>query len=89
MVYGLFCSYYIQSGLAQFQMQVVSDIQEVFVPLLDGFLVKLSESEGLIERYGHCALIESSLHSYPFAAFLVKFQSFLPRAARRRLCWVQ
>ncbi|ELT99740.1 hypothetical protein CAPTEDRAFT_210583 [Capitella teleta] len=39
----------LKSGMSQFQMQVVSDVEDVFVPLLDGFLVKLSESEGLIE----------------------------------------
>ena len=32
-------------------MLVVSDIQDVFVPLLDGFMVKLSESEAVIDRY--------------------------------------
>lgn len=40
-----------QSNLAQPQMLVVSDIQDVFVPLLDGFMVKLSESEAVIDRY--------------------------------------
>ena len=30
-------------------MLVVSDVQDVFVPLLDGFLVKLSESEAVID----------------------------------------
>ena len=29
---------------------VVSDVEDVFVPLLDGFLVKLSEAESLIDR---------------------------------------
>ncbi len=32
-------------------MLVVSDVQDVFVPLLDGFLVKPSESESVIDRY--------------------------------------
>lgn len=32
-------------------MLVVSDVQDVFVPLLDGFLVKLSESEAVIDTY--------------------------------------
>ena len=40
-----------QNSLAQPQMLVVSDVQDVFVPLLDGFLVKLSESEMLIDMY--------------------------------------
>lgn len=30
-------------------MLVVSDLSDVFVPLLDGFLVKLSESEAVID----------------------------------------
>ena len=45
------CVCMLQSNLAQPQMLVVSDVQDVFVPLLDGFLVKLSESEALIEGY--------------------------------------
>lgn len=32
-------------------MLVVSDVQDVFVPLVDGFLVKLSESEAMIDMY--------------------------------------
>lgn len=31
-------------------MMVVSDLEDVFVPLLDGFLVKLSESDAVIDR---------------------------------------
>jgi protein transport protein SEC24 len=31
-------------------MLVVSDLEDVFVPLLDGFLVKVSESEAVIDR---------------------------------------
>ncbi|KAI0237798.1 Protein transport protein Sec24C [Lamellibrachia satsuma] len=41
--------YNVKSNLAQPQMLVVSDIQDVFVPLLDGFMVKLSESEAVID----------------------------------------
>ena len=41
---------WLQGSLAQPQMLVVSDIQDVFVPLLEGFFVKLSESEALIDR---------------------------------------
>ena len=41
---------FFQSNLAQPQMLVVSDVQDVFVPLLDGFMVKLSESEAVIDR---------------------------------------
>ena len=40
----------LQSSLAQPQMMVVSDLEDVFVPLVDGFLVTLSESEAVIDR---------------------------------------
>ncbi|XP_007436891.1 protein transport protein Sec24C isoform X3 [Python bivittatus] len=36
--------YNVKSSLAQPQMMVVSDIADMFVPLLDGFLVKVNES---------------------------------------------
>ncbi|KAH9523049.1 Protein transport protein Sec24C [Bulinus truncatus] len=36
-------------NLAQPQMMVVSDLEDVFVPLIDGFLVKLSESDLLAQ----------------------------------------
>ena len=42
--------YNLNSALAQPQMLVVSDVSDVFMPLLDGFLVKLSESRPVIER---------------------------------------
>uniref|UniRef100_K1QNY7 Transport protein Sec24C n=1 Tax=Magallana gigas TaxID=29159 RepID=K1QNY7_MAGGI len=41
--------YNVKGNLAQPQMLVVSDLNDVFVPLLDGFLVKLSESEAVID----------------------------------------
>ncbi|XP_033744553.1 protein transport protein Sec24C-like isoform X2 [Pecten maximus] len=41
--------YNVKGNLAQPQMLVVSDLDDVFVPLLDGFLVKLSESEAVID----------------------------------------
>ncbi|XP_071503728.1 protein transport protein Sec24C-like [Diadema antillarum] len=41
--------YNVNSALAQPQMLVVSDINDVFMPLLDGFLVQLSESRAVIE----------------------------------------
>ena len=41
--------YNVKSNLSQPQMLVVSDVQDVFVPLLDGFLVKPSESEAVID----------------------------------------
>jgi len=41
--------YNVKSNLAQPQMMVVSDLDDMFVPLVDGFLVKLSESAGVID----------------------------------------
>ncbi|XP_072051157.1 protein transport protein Sec24C-like isoform X1 [Amphiura filiformis] len=41
--------YNLNSALAQPQMLVVSDVSDVFMPLLDGFMVKLSESRAVIE----------------------------------------
>ncbi|KAM3591988.1 uncharacterized protein V6R79_010919 [Siganus canaliculatus] len=41
--------YNVKSSLAQPQMLVVSDVSDMFVPLLDGFLVNVSESRLVIE----------------------------------------
>jgi protein transport protein SEC24 len=41
--------YNLKSSLAAPQMMIVSDIEEIFVPILDGFLVKLSESKAVID----------------------------------------
>lgn len=41
--------YNLKSTLAAPQMMIVSDMEEVFVPILDGFLVKLSESKSVID----------------------------------------
>lgn len=38
-----------QENLAQPQMMVVSDVEDVFVPLLDGFLVSVQEARGVID----------------------------------------
>ncbi|XP_006052722.1 protein transport protein Sec24C isoform X1 [Bubalus bubalis] len=40
--------YNVKSSLAQPQMMVVSDVGDMFVPLLDGFLVNVSESRAVI-----------------------------------------
>lgn len=42
--------YNVKSALAQPQMMVVSDVAEMFVPLLDGFLVNFQESRGVINN---------------------------------------
>ncbi|XP_062330453.1 protein transport protein Sec24C [Osmerus eperlanus] len=41
--------YNVKSSLAQPQMLVVSDVADMFLPLLDGFLVNVSESRVVIE----------------------------------------
>ncbi|XP_017213967.2 protein transport protein Sec24C isoform X2 [Danio rerio] len=41
--------YNVKASLAQPQMLVVSDVADMFVPLLDGFLVNVSESRVVIE----------------------------------------
>lgn len=43
--------YNVKASLAQPQMMVVSDVADMFVPLLDGFLVNVSESRVVIERF--------------------------------------
>ncbi|XP_077156567.1 protein transport protein Sec24D [Paroedura picta] len=40
----------VKSNLAQPQMMVVTDVSEVFVPLLDGFLVNFQESRAVINN---------------------------------------
>lgn len=42
--------YNVKSSLAQPQMMVVSDVADMFVPLLDGFLVNVNESRTVITR---------------------------------------
>ncbi|XP_046852645.1 protein transport protein Sec24D-like isoform X2 [Xenia sp. Carnegie-2017] len=41
--------YNVKSNLAQPQMMIVSDVNDVFVPLLDGFLVDAKDSKTVIE----------------------------------------
>lgn len=43
--------YNVKSSLAQPQMLVVSDVSDMFIPLLDGFLVNVNESRLVIERW--------------------------------------
>uniref|UniRef100_H3A4W2 SEC24 homolog D, COPII coat complex component n=1 Tax=Latimeria chalumnae TaxID=7897 RepID=H3A4W2_LATCH len=42
--------YNVKSNLAQPQMMVVTDVEEMFVPLLDGFLVSFQESRSVINN---------------------------------------
>lgn len=46
--------YNIKGSLVQPQMMVVGDVADVFVPMVDGFLVKLSESESVLQRFVRC-----------------------------------
>ncbi|ESO02325.1 hypothetical protein HELRODRAFT_94513 [Helobdella robusta] len=41
--------YNIKNNLVQPQMLVVTDMNDVFVPLVDGFLVKVSEAEAIVD----------------------------------------
>lgn len=52
--------YNVKSSLAQPQMLVVSDVSDMFVPLLDGFLVNVNESRQVIERWAN--LIKADDH---------------------------
>lgn len=52
--------YNVKASLAQPQMLVVSDVSDMFVPLLDGFLVNVNESRQVIERW---ALTETHRHT--------------------------
>ena len=42
--------YNVRASLAQPQMMVLTDVAEVFVPLVDGFLVNVEEAKALLER---------------------------------------
>lgn len=53
--------YNVKSSLAQPQMLVVSDVSDMFVPLLDGFLVNVNESRQVIERW---ALTETQTRTH-------------------------
>jgi protein transport protein SEC24 len=41
----------VQSSLAQPQMMVVSDLDDIFLPLPDDLLVNLSESRSVVETF--------------------------------------
>lgn len=42
--------YNVKASLAQPQMMVLTDIADVFVPMVDGFLVSLTEARATLER---------------------------------------
>jgi len=41
--------YNVKGSLVQPQMMVVGDVEDMFVPMVDGFLVKLSDSYSVIQ----------------------------------------
>ena len=42
--------HFFQENLVQPQMMVLADINDVFVPIVDGFLVDVAESRTVIEK---------------------------------------
>ena len=42
--------YNVKENLAQPQMMVMSDIEDAFVPLQDGFLVDINEAKAVVDR---------------------------------------
>ena len=42
--------YNVRASLAQPQMMVLTDVSEVFVPLVEGFLVNADEAKPMLER---------------------------------------
>lgn len=56
--------YNVKGSLAQPQMLVVSDVSDMFVPLLDGFLVNVNESRLVIERLADIKQIHTHIYTY-------------------------
>ena len=55
--------YNVKASMAQPQMMVMTDVNDVFVPMTDGFLVNLEEARTVLERYvlEHAATIRREL----------------------------
>ena len=49
--------YNVKGNMAQPQMMVITDVDDVFVPIVDGFLVSLSEARTVLERYSYLPLV--------------------------------
>jgi hypothetical protein len=60
--------YNVKASLAQPQMLVVSDVADMFVPLLDGFLVNVKESRMVIDRWdgNECCPIKNMFYAVRF-----------------------
>ena len=48
-----FCNFSLQENLVQPQMMVLADVNDVFVPMVDGFLVDVADSRNVIEKWGN------------------------------------
>lgn len=42
--------YNVKGSMAQPQMMVMTDVDDVFVPMVDGFLVSMAEARSVLER---------------------------------------
>ena len=42
--------YNVKASMAQPQMMVMTDVDDVFVPMVDGFLVNVTEARTVLER---------------------------------------
>ena len=52
-------------------MMVVSDIEDVFVPLVDGFLVSPQEARSVVDRFVLLTILSLSLLSFIYSLFFV------------------
>ncbi len=49
--------YNVKETLAQPQMMVLTDVSDVFVPMVDGFLVSVAEARTMLERWAMCLCV--------------------------------
>lgn len=74
--------YNVKASLAQPQMLVVSDVSDMFVPLLDGFLVNVKESRLVIERWvsrrGGGAMTRTHVHTLVLSLSLSSLLDQIP-----------
>ena len=60
--------YNVRASLAQPQMMVLTDVSEVFVPLVEGFLVNADEAKPMLERW---VGVSECIHVYVRASVCV------------------
>ena len=58
--------YNVKGSMAQPQMMVMTDVDDVFVPMVDGFIVSLAEAKIVLERYGRRTVVCLGLPGYRF-----------------------